>query len=87
MHTEGPGLFQSAGLEVEGRPNGIFQTHRGMERGKLSLFTKTWHAGVTGPPWSASEVSLGQIKGSMLHPAGEDTDGTHYPKMWSRLEI
>lgn len=39
------------------------------------------------PPWSASEVSLGQIKGSVLHPAGEDTDGTHYPKMSSQLEI
>lgn len=35
-------------------------------------------------PLDASEVSLGQIKGSMLHPAGEDTDGTHYPKMWSQ---
>jgi hypothetical protein len=32
--------------------------------GSSGLFTKTWHAGVTGPPWSMSEVSLGQIKGS-----------------------
>lgn len=35
------------------------------------------------PPWSTSEVSLGQIKDSVLHPAGEGPDGTHYPKMWS----
>lgn len=65
----------------------VLSPQQGCERGSSSLFTKTWHAGVPGPPRSASEVSLGQIKGSVLAPAGEDTDGTHYSKMRSRLEI
>lgn len=60
---------------------------QGCAGGNSRLFTKTWHAGVTGPPWSASEVSLGQIKGRVLHPAGEDSDGTHYSKMWSQLQV
>lgn len=48
----------------------IFKAASG--RGSSGLFTRTWHAGVTGPPWSASEVSSGQIKGRVL-PAGEDS--------------
>lgn len=85
---ERPNLFR---LQGRGRREvgwKFLSPQQGCEGGSSSLFTKNWHAGVTGPPWSTSEVSLGQIKGSVLHPAGEDTtDGTHYSKMWSRLEI
>lgn len=77
--------LQTAGLKVEG--DGMEFLNLQMGRGSSGLFTKTWHAGVTGPPWSTSEVSLGQTKGSVLHPAGEDSDGTHYPEMRSWLEV
>lgn len=56
-------------------------------RGKHRLVHQNLARGNYRPPWSTSEVSLGQIKDSVLHPAGEDADGTHYPKMWSRLGI
>lgn len=64
----------------------VLKRTAGMGRGSSGLFTKTWPAAVTRPPWSTSEVRLVQIKGSVLHPAGEG-DGTHYPKMWSQLGI
>lgn len=83
----GPGLSSLRGRRWRGHGREVLKPTAGMERGGLGWITDTWHAGVTGPPWSASAVGLGQIKAGVLHPAGEDTDGTHYSRLRSRLGI
>lgn len=86
-HGRETGSLGAAGSRWKGDGMECFKPAAGMRRGKFQLVHQNWPVGVTGPPWSASEVRLGQIKGSAPCPAGEARDGTHYSKMWSRLEI